>query len=168
MALTQFNSILVIDDNYLVRKSFIKSKICTEDQIFFAKNGKEGIEFLQNYEQKRKKYGEKFPPVLVLLDINMPVMDGFEFLEAFKELSEDKKYQSIVVVMLTSSQNKEEKERASQYNPVKKFVCGQDGKKLCAGKSGRKPFLFQNCVTLIVTNCYLSSKAHSPSIGKHG
>jgi len=41
-------------------------------------------------------------PVLVLLDVNMPVMNGVEFLEAYQQLPPDRR-QAVVIVMLTTS-----------------------------------------------------------------
>jgi CheY-like chemotaxis protein len=45
----------------------------------------------------------------------MPVMDGFEFLEAYKELEFEKK-QSVVIIMLTTSLNSRDVERVQQAN----------------------------------------------------
>src|SRR5690606_3173479 len=68
-------------------------------------NGKEALEYLK----KRSEEG-KPSPELILLDINMPVMDGFEFLEAFQKLDIPDKT-SIIIVMLTTSTNPSDTER---------------------------------------------------------
>ena len=58
-------------------------------------------------------------PELILLDINMPVMDGWEFLEKFSELPFSEK---IPVVMLTSSINPDDIEKAKSHPLVKGFL----------------------------------------------
>jgi CheY-like chemotaxis protein len=60
-------------------------------KIFEAKNGKEALEVYQRES-----------PDLVMLDVNMPVMDGIETLRALKQLNPD-----AVIVMLTSLANRQ-------------------------------------------------------------
>lgn len=72
-------------------------------EIELAQNGKEGL-----------KKAQKFQPHVILLDVLMPHMDGFEVL---KRLKEDEKTSSIPVIMLTAKTDDESKSRASQlYN----------------------------------------------------
>lgn len=77
-------------------------------------------------EQRRKVFAifqrlHSEPPNLIFLDINMPLMNGWDFLEAYGDLPDHKKAGK-VVVMLTSSFNEEERERAEAYDPVAGFL----------------------------------------------
>ena len=105
--------ILLIDDdvntNFYNRILFEQAKVC--DEILEFQNAEEGLEFL-------KKENEVS---LILLDINMPIMNGWQFLEAYEQLNKKQK-EAIIVVMLTSSINMDDQEKAAKYDSVKKFI----------------------------------------------
>jgi len=113
-----FKSILLIDDddatNYL-HKFYINEWNITE-KVYVAINGKEAIDFLKsNTDFHQEK------PSLILLDINMPVMNGFEFLEEYAKL-EDSMKASTVVVMLTTSLHPRDVERADSIPDLKAYI----------------------------------------------
>jgi len=118
------NSILVVDDNEsdrLLAKFAIEDSGLTQ-KIFFSNDGKEALDFIEDYENKKAELEEEYPPILILLDINMPSMTGFEFLEQYNRFDNDKRYNSIVILMLTSSHSEEDKEKAKQFDSVKGFL----------------------------------------------
>lgn len=111
----KLNRVLLIDDdeatNFLNRHVIEEAGVATE--IKTVLNGKEAIEFLTN-TGPYKIHGDNFPqPMLILLDINMPVMDGWEFLEAYQKLPEHLKCHTIVV-MVTTSFNPDDRKRAER------------------------------------------------------
>lgn len=65
--------------------------------------------------------GELTEPALVLLDINMPGMSGFDFLQAYEQLPQNSRT-SLIVVMLTSSNDERDKARAFQSPMVRDYV----------------------------------------------
>lgn len=88
--------ILVIEDDDINRG--ILTSILSEDYIVLeASNGRDGLDILNNNE---------YSVSLILLDIQMPVMNGFEFLN---EMMSKKEFNSIPVIVTTSEQNEEEK-----------------------------------------------------------
>ncbi len=107
----EVKSILLVDDddisNFVTKDAIAESGI-TED-IFIAMNGEEGLELL-----KEKGQDQSLQPILVFLDINMPVMDGFEFLESYSGLPEEIQ-DSSYIVMLTSSTDDEDVRRAKLH-----------------------------------------------------
>ena len=84
-----------VADQKLIKMSLNKEKIVNEIQT--ANNGEEALAYLQ-----RSKNGDNETPMpdLILLDLNMPRMDGKEFLKLMKS---DNELSSIPVVILTTS-----------------------------------------------------------------
>jgi CheY-like chemotaxis protein len=118
----KLNSVLLIDDDAatnFISKMLVKKAGIT-DHIETVLNGQQAIEYLTN-SGKYKKSDNVFPrPMLILLDINMPVMDGWEFAEAFDKLEENQKGE-VIIVMLTSSLNPDDKERAANLPVISGF-----------------------------------------------
>ncbi len=96
-ASTAFEILLLEDepaDAYLTRLAFEEGRILT--RLHNVSDGREGLDFLQ----KKPPYQNAPRPDLILLDINMPRMNGHEFLLAIKA---DKTLKNIPVVVLTTS-----------------------------------------------------------------
>lgn len=128
--------ILVDDDAvvlFLHKMLLERSSLPSPSGVF--KNGKEALDFIS----RKKSFTI---PCLVLLDINMPIMNGWEFLEAVqKEQFQDKIY----VAMVTSSINSHDANNALKYpqvieyieKPLRKEAFESLHRKLCSMKKGR-------------------------------
>ena len=92
-------AILLVDDdpttNFL--NQLLLEELAVTDQLLVAENGAEALHILTHVLPPVAP-----GPVLVLLDVNMPVMNGMEFLEAYQQLPPDRR-QDVVIVMLTTS-----------------------------------------------------------------
>ena len=93
-------TILLVEDDEIdvmsVKRAFQQNKIT--NPLFIANNGEEALDFLRK-EGKFADSNHKLPN-MILLDLNMPRMDGMEFLQIIKN---DEKFRAIPVVILTSS-----------------------------------------------------------------
>jgi CheY-like chemotaxis protein len=91
------------DDIVMIREAFEGSKLTL--QLNVVRNGQEALDYLR----QRGTYRNAPRPGLVLLDINMPVRDGFEVLDDIKG---DPRLAMLPVVMLTSSEREDDIVRA--------------------------------------------------------
>jgi CheY-like chemotaxis protein len=99
------NVLLVDDDaicNLISRKMLEYAGMATE--IHTAANGREAIDYFNHTVDNSL-------PDMVLLDLNMPVMDGFGFLEAFRKLTRTS-LNKIKIVIVTSSEDSKDLQKA--------------------------------------------------------
>lgn len=111
-------NIILVDDNdidIVVNTKLLRLANLTEQIVSFS-DGPSSIEYLKNNEEELKSYMN-----ILLLDIQMPGVDGFETLSLFEELSEDLK-SSIKVFMLSSSIDRNDIEKAESNEVIIKVL----------------------------------------------
>ena len=105
------NKILLIDDdaaaNYLSK------------ELLESLNAAKEIEIAENVLRALKMISQEDCPDIVFLDIKMPGLDGFDFLDKLKKLTLSK---NVKIVMLTSSLRPEDKLRAFSYKAVVDYL----------------------------------------------
>ena len=95
------NSVLLVDDERSIRRRVARDIQGTGKNmvIFEAGNGKEALEKLAEIRQNRKR-----APLFIVLDLNMPVMTGWEVIDALKkEYEASGKTQGIPIIVLSST-----------------------------------------------------------------
>ena len=112
--------ILCVDDDpitlMLCKKVIERASFSAE--IITAQNGEEALHFFNELKYSKNKAKK---PQLIFLDLNMPVMGGWEFLDHFSTADYDE-FNSIKVVVLSSTINPDDLDKAKQYTVVIDFL----------------------------------------------
>ena len=112
----KFDLACLIDDDEIfafgAKRIIEMSEICHELKVF--NNGQEAIDFLVPHLED---FSEK--PVFILLDLNMPIMDGWEFLDTFTSVAPKK---SAVIYLITSSIDPADIKKAQTYNRISNYI----------------------------------------------
>ncbi|MEO0898846.1 MAG: response regulator [Bacteroidota bacterium] len=116
--MAQYKSVMLVDDNEIdniINEKIIEANSFAENILVFQ-TGQEALDYLKDKQDKEQEL-----PEIVFLDINMPIMDGFQFLEDFEQFSEmvlDK----CKIIMLSSSISPKDIDRAASSRYVKKYL----------------------------------------------
>lgn len=110
------DEIILIDDDKIVTtiNKKIISKLLPEVSIKTFENGEEGLVYLIAAQDANLK-------TLVFLDISMPIMDGFEFLNIYENTMAHQDH-SFVICLLTSSIAKEDQQKAASFPSVLEYA----------------------------------------------
>ncbi len=110
----KIDTICIVDDDpihvFTTKRALRNSQIC--HQIITFDDGKSAYDGLLNIDTEAL-------PDLILLDLNMPIWDGWNFLDEFKKLNLGKK---IKIFITSSSQDPEDIMRAKYYEQVHSFI----------------------------------------------
>lgn len=112
-------SILLVDDDEisnLFNKIFI-NKLNLDVEIQEALNGREAFTILRSDNPNPIK-----TPCLLLLDVKMPIMDGWEFLGQYEKEVDNETRAQIVIIMLTTSEDQADLIRAMKNPLISEFI----------------------------------------------
>jgi CheY-like chemotaxis protein len=100
---------------FLIRKMIEKKY--GDCKVLEFLNGLEAIEFIK----ENIEYPQLLPDI-IFLDINMPVMDGWEFVESFKRIKNEI-HKPITIYMVSSSVDEADMDRSKNIKEISEFVC---------------------------------------------
>lgn len=111
-------NLLLIDDDeiftFMTKKIIERTNLAEQIKIF--ENGKDAIDFLKSVVNKLELL-----PEVIFLDLSMPVMDGWGFLEEYI-LLKPKFGKKITLYIISSSVSPRDHERAKTYSEVSDFI----------------------------------------------
>lgn len=118
MTLSPKLKLCLIDDDKLylfgMKKMLELTKI--SDHVLEFCNGEEALTFFQTHH-----YQDELLPDVIFLDINMPVMNGWEFLEGFNKIK-NKLNKDIVIYMVSSSMNQTDIDKARSFEYISQYL----------------------------------------------
>jgi len=122
----KISNLYVIDDDkiyHFLLKNLFKQNGIEVASTFFV-NGSDAIDYI------KKNTGEEILPDLILLDVNMPIMNGWQFLEEFGKISKDL-HKTPVIYMISSSNNEVDINKSKEFDgAVKGYflkpICKED------------------------------------------
>jgi CheY-like chemotaxis protein len=118
----KINCILLIDDdeptNFISQMIIEEADCAAEIQIAYS--GGQAIDYLTSKGTSTSGQNTYPRPDLIFLDINMPAMNGWEFLQKYNSLEKEHKG-NIVIIMLTTSLNPDDRARSKDFPDVSGF-----------------------------------------------
>ena len=112
------NSVLIIDDDevdYMIYSRVIKLGKLSDD-ISHQSSAEEALEYLDSIKQNFDKW-----PSYIFVDINMPGIDGFKFIEKYSELFLAN-FPETTIYMVSSSDDSRDINRANSLSGIKGFI----------------------------------------------
>ncbi|MCL5246335.1 response regulator [Cellulophaga sp. 20_2_10] len=114
----KIHSACIIDDDpifvYGTKRIMKDVDFCEEIHVF--ENGLDAIEELNRLRVAKKKL-----PKLIFLDLNMPIMNGWEFLDDFQKIPEHIR-EGVIIYIISSSIDPRDIERVKTYNIVSDYI----------------------------------------------
>ncbi|MFC5046689.1 response regulator [Aquimarina hainanensis] len=118
--ITENNTTLYLIDDDTIHQFIVKkliSKISSQqNKLLTFSNGEEAILFIESIWNQKEQL-----PDVILLDINMPIMDGWDFLNAYIKLTPTPE-KKINIYILSSSQNPDDLEKAKKYKNIAGYL----------------------------------------------
>lgn len=113
----KLNFLVFIDDDYATNyyHKIIVEESGVVDRFEFFESPVEALDFFQ----KLKESGDNSKPDYIFLDINMPVMDGWQFLEKYTEIIDNP---SSTIIMLSTSMSPTDSEKAGKIEIIHSFI----------------------------------------------
>ncbi|WPP52186.1 response regulator [Catalinimonas niigatensis] len=115
----KIKQVLIIDDDPINNIIFQKLSefIDFAEEIIPFISAVDSLDYLQKLEESQTT-----PPNIIFLDIRMPIVNGWEFLERLSQLNKNHYFDSMAIYMLTSSSEQSDINKARNYSLVTDYI----------------------------------------------
>lgn len=114
----QIDTLMMVDDDqvylYLAKKAILDAGVTRNIMLMY--NGRDALDYLEKNRQSETEL-----PELIFLDLTMPVMDGWEFLEEYTQL-QPRIGKPIIIYVVSSSISPDDIERARNISTVTDYL----------------------------------------------
>jgi len=118
------SKILCVDDDpitlMLCKKVIEKAEFSKE--IDTAQNGEDALKYFDNLKEMQNDNSDLVLPQLMFLDLNMPIMGGWEFLDIFSDQKYHSFFPDLKVIVLSSTIDPKDIEKSKSYSMVIDFL----------------------------------------------
>lgn len=123
--MNHIDTVMIVDDNFedrFILKRFLQ-KTGLSLVILEASNGWDGMKILTTpIGELSQQYPGINVPVILFLDINMPLMDGWQFVEELEIRRDEIKLRPMIVLMYSTSDDDEDKRKAHNNDTVENYI----------------------------------------------
>lgn len=115
----KIKQVMVIDDDPINNIIFQKLSEFTDfaEEIITFLSAVDSLDYLQKLEEEQTP-----PPNIIFLDIRMPIVNGWEFLERLSQLNQNHYFDDTAIYMLTSSSEQSDINKAKNYRLVTDYI----------------------------------------------
>lgn len=116
--MAKVSSTCIIDDDpiFVYSTKRIMKEVDFSDEIMVYNNGQDAIEAIEDIVES----GESIPPI-IFLDLNMPIMNGWEFLDEFVKIPNPNREKTVIYI-ISSSIDPRDLERIKNYEIVDNYI----------------------------------------------
>ena len=116
-------SVLLIDDNAIdgMIHSKVLEKSALSDVVYTSQSAIGALDLFKNLGKVKTSVGHNLLPKYVFLDLDMPIMDGFQFMKSFDKLDDTIK-QDVKIVILTASDKAKDQEYPQQFKNFHRYM----------------------------------------------
>jgi CheY-like chemotaxis protein len=114
---------MLIDDNEidnLINQKMIESVNLCENILVYS-GARSALEYLKNIESIKNIPKDVLLPEYIFLDVDMPFMDGFQFMDEFRKLSDEVKV-NCKIILLTSSIDPKDIQKSKKDKFIMKYL----------------------------------------------
>lgn len=122
--MNMLKKVLLVDDDTVTLSlcDMVIKRFTFAEQVDMAQNGKEAMDYFSNLLNRTTDAIKSVAPSIIFLDLNMPVMNGWDFLDEFVQNDFHKTFPDTRIIILSSSIDPNDIQKANNYDIIIQFI----------------------------------------------